>query len=73
MAELSGVLVEAGRQRAWRKSSHSEDGGACLEVLESFQIQVRDSKLIGLGHISFGVNAWTSFVAAISLPPFSRR
>ncbi|MGQ4479333.1 DUF397 domain-containing protein [Streptomyces sp. SAS_276] len=63
------MLVELRRQRSWRKSSYSGASEDCLEMLESFQIQVRDSKFSELGHISFGADAWAVFVASVRIPP----
>lgn len=70
-ADLSGVLVGLRRQRSWRKSSYCGQNEDCLEVLESFQMQVRDSKFSELGYISFGVDAWTMFVTSVQILPFS--
>ncbi|MEU3850321.1 DUF397 domain-containing protein [Streptomyces sp. NPDC029554] len=67
-AELSGVRVRPRRQRGWRKSSHSGANEGCVEVLEGSHMRVRDSKFTELGHIAFGVNAWTVFVASMKTP-----
>nr|BFE30756.1 hypothetical protein GCM10010200_030070 [Actinomadura rugatobispora] len=54
---------------AWRKSSHSEGGGAmeCVEVAElgSCRVGVRDSKAPEAGHLALGQEALADLVTRI--------
>ncbi|UIX32239.1 DUF397 domain-containing protein [Streptomyces sp. GQFP] len=51
----------------WRKSSHSGEGGDCLEVAEGFPgaLPVRDSKNTSGPNLAFDTQAWTSFMTAL--------
>ncbi|MFD3480734.1 DUF397 domain-containing protein [Streptomyces sp. NPDC058695] len=53
---------------SWRKSSYSnQDGGACVEVSDSFAITVpvRDSKVSHGPVLVFPAAGWSSFVSAV--------
>ncbi|WP_217179729.1 DUF397 domain-containing protein [Streptomyces sp. AC495_CC817] len=55
----------------WKKSSHSDSKGACLEIKAHGVLLVRDSKAPNKGCVTCGVAAWTDFVESIktcSLP-----
>jgi hypothetical protein len=48
----------------WRKSSHSDSSGNCVEVAEADAIGVRDSKQDGHGPtLEFSPIAWRKFLA----------
>ncbi|WP_069169658.1 DUF397 domain-containing protein [Streptomyces griseus] len=52
----------------WRKSSYSNsDGGACIEVSDDVAalVPVRDSKNPQGPALTFSVDGWASFVAAV--------
>ncbi|MGW1839164.1 DUF397 domain-containing protein [Streptomyces sp. BBFR2] len=51
----------------WRKSSHSDAGGDCVEILEDFPgiVPVRDSKVPGGPALVVGTGAWGRFVTAV--------
>jgi hypothetical protein len=50
---------------AWRRSSHSGQGGNCVEVADGFPgiMPVRDSKDPHGPILIFGADAWSAFVA----------
>ncbi|MFJ9458086.1 DUF397 domain-containing protein [Kitasatospora sp. NPDC101447] len=50
---------------AWRTSSYSNGQGGCVEVDDSRPGTVRDSKDPHGPALSFPVDAWQSFVAAV--------
>ncbi|KJY26757.1 DUF397 domain-containing protein [Streptomyces sp. NRRL S-495] len=55
---------------SWFKSTHSDNGGTCVEVTADFRgvVPVRDSKdPVGL---AFPTDAWRSFVAAVQAGEF---
>ncbi|MFJ9695566.1 DUF397 domain-containing protein [Kitasatospora sp. NPDC101183] len=56
----------------WFKSSHSGNGGSCVEVSPDFPsvVPVRDSKDPEGPALVFAVGAWRSFVAAVSIGEF---
>ncbi|MFJ9552748.1 DUF397 domain-containing protein [Nocardiopsis sp. NPDC101807] len=65
----SGHSVDQVRDRTapapqWRKSSYSgSQGGNCVEVSEAgHRMRLRDSENPGLGHFSFGAEAWNAFL-----------
>ncbi|MEU0146388.1 DUF397 domain-containing protein [Streptomyces sp. NPDC006288] len=52
----------------WRKSSHSgNEGGSCLEVLDSHPagVPVRDSKALHGPALLLSADSWASFVSAV--------
>jgi hypothetical protein len=52
---------------AWRKSSFSGSGNACVEVadLPGGARAVRDSKNPGGGHLTFTATEWAAFTAGV--------
>ncbi|MFE7526440.1 DUF397 domain-containing protein [Kitasatospora sp. NPDC057542] len=50
---------------AWRKSTHSNNGGNCIEVDDAHPGRVRDSKDPDGPSLLFPSEAWKSFVAAV--------
>jgi hypothetical protein len=56
----------------WVKSSHSTDGGQCIEVAPGFPnvMPVRDSKDPGGPALVFSSAAWQSFVTAVRTGEF---
>lgn len=58
---ISAELARAG----WRKSSHSGDEGACVEIATLTRtVGVRDSKDPGGPLLLFTPDAWAAFAAA---------
>jgi hypothetical protein len=57
--DLSGAV--------WRKSAHSNNGGACVEVATNLPavVAVRDSKDPDGGVLRFGPDEWTAFLEGI--------
>ncbi|MFF5720533.1 DUF397 domain-containing protein [Streptomyces buecherae] len=60
----------------WFKSSHSENGGACVEVAANLAaahgtVPVRDSKDPHGPTLAFDTTAWTAFVAGIKAGDFT--
>ncbi|TDC00485.1 DUF397 domain-containing protein [Micromonospora fluostatini] len=54
----------------WRKSSHSGDEGACVEMADiPGAVAVRDSKDPTGPALLFAPAAWTAFAAAPPVPP----
>ncbi|MFI8459861.1 DUF397 domain-containing protein [Kitasatospora sp. NPDC085464] len=51
---------------SWFKSSHSDNGGTCVEVSSDLPgvVPVRDSKDPGGPALVFPIGVWRSFVAA---------
>lgn len=57
----------------WRKSSRSNQGGACVEVAVSpAVVGVRDSKDRDGAVLAFGGGAWAAFVAGVKGGEFDR-
>jgi uncharacterized protein DUF397 len=59
----------------WRKSRHSTDEGACVEVafLDGGRVAVRDSKDRGAGPaFVFGSSQWGAFLAGVAGGEFER-
>ncbi|MFD4398205.1 DUF397 domain-containing protein [Kitasatospora sp. NPDC058478] len=56
----------------WVKSSHSSDGGQCVEVAPGFPsvMPVRDSKDPHGPALVFSADAWQSFVTAVRAGEF---
>ncbi|MFJ7248923.1 DUF397 domain-containing protein [Kitasatospora sp. NPDC098652] len=59
----------------WVKSSHSTDGGQCIEVAPGFPnvMPVRDSKDPHGPALVFPAAAWQSFVTAVRTGEFDAR
>ncbi|WP_033220830.1 DUF397 domain-containing protein [Kitasatospora phosalacinea] len=55
------------RDATWRKSSHSANGGNCVEVSDNFPaaVPVRDSKDPHGPALVFPAAAWSAFVTAV--------
>ncbi|SDP89832.1 protein of unknown function [Actinopolyspora xinjiangensis] len=54
---------------AWRKSSHSMNQGACVEVAPmECGVAVRDSKDPAAGVLLVNRRQWTDFLAALRTP-----
>ncbi len=67
----SGDLVGA----QWRKSRHSNDEGACVEVafLDGGRVAVRDSKDAGAGPaLVFTPSEWSAFARGVTEGEFDR-
>ncbi|MEV7357697.1 DUF397 domain-containing protein [Kitasatospora sp. NPDC091276] len=64
LVDLSGA--------SWIKSSHSNNGGDCVEVAPGFPglTPVRDSKDPEGPALVFPADAWSSFVAAVQAGEF---
>ncbi|MFE7564905.1 DUF397 domain-containing protein [Kitasatospora sp. NPDC057500] len=56
----------------WFKSSHSNNGGECVEVSASFPgaVPVRDSKDPSGPALVFPASAWCAFVAGVQAGEF---
>ncbi|MFF7994982.1 DUF397 domain-containing protein [Kitasatospora xanthocidica] len=56
----------------WRKSTHSGQGGQCVEVADGFTgiVPVRDSKDPSGPALVFPSSAWQSFVTAVRTGEF---
>ncbi|MFJ8434659.1 DUF397 domain-containing protein [Kitasatospora sp. NPDC094019] len=56
----------------WRKSSHSNGGGGCIEVADGYigVMPVRDSKDPQGPSLLFPSDAWRSFVTAVRAGEF---
>ncbi|GAA4665332.1 DUF397 domain-containing protein [Streptomyces youssoufiensis] len=62
-------------QPRWIKSSHSSNGGACVEVAANLAaygtIPVRDSKNPNGPTLTFEPTAWKAFVASLKAGSFT--
>lgn len=57
---------------AWRKSSYSGSGNACVEVAGlPGAAAVRDSRNPGGGHLIFAADAWAAFLSDIKRGRYS--
>ncbi|MFF0413118.1 DUF397 domain-containing protein [Kitasatospora sp. NPDC004745] len=56
----------------WRKSTHSGQGGECIEVANGLPatVPVRDSKDPNGPALTFTADAWRSFLAAVRTGEF---
>ncbi|MGV9270835.1 DUF397 domain-containing protein [Kitasatospora sp. NPDC003701] len=56
----------------WRKSSHSNNGGTCVEVTADFPglVPVRDSKDPQGPALVFPAEAWQAFIAGVQSGEF---
>ncbi|MFC5666625.1 DUF397 domain-containing protein [Kitasatospora misakiensis] len=56
----------------WRKSSHSNNGGECVEIAPDFPgvVPVRDSKDPSGPVLVFPADAWHAFVAGVQAGEF---
>ncbi|WJK32393.1 DUF397 domain-containing protein [Solwaraspora sp. WMMA2065] len=53
-------------RNTWRTSSRSGSNGQCVEVRDrGTQIDVRDSKALAAGTLTFAPAAWTTFTTTI--------
>ncbi|MFF5716998.1 DUF397 domain-containing protein [Streptomyces buecherae] len=59
----------------WTKSSHSDNGGNCVEVAANLAphgtVPVRDSKDPHGPTLAFDISAWSAFVAGIRSGDFT--
>ncbi|MCX4684004.1 DUF397 domain-containing protein [Kitasatospora purpeofusca] len=57
---------------SWFKSTHSDNGGTCVEVTADFPgvVPVRDSKDPAGPALLFPADAWRSFVAGVQAGEF---
>lgn len=62
-----GMLAAALHSAAWRKSSHSNPSGDCLELasLPGRRVAVRDSRSPESGALVFTWDEWRAFVAGV--------
>ncbi|WP_229398841.1 DUF397 domain-containing protein [Micromonospora okii] len=55
-------------RNVWRKSSRSGSNGQCVEVRDrGAQVDVRDSKALAAGMLSFDPAAWATFTASLQV------
>ncbi|MFE1292890.1 DUF397 domain-containing protein [Streptomyces sp. NPDC058751] len=60
-------MRRGGSTFTWRKSSYSTEAGTCCEVaFTGAQVLVRDSKLPGVGILSFTPQAWRAIVRHVA-------
>jgi hypothetical protein len=73
---LPGRGCDAGGQRldVWRKSTHSDYNGCCVEVALSWaDASMRDSKNPNGAMLTFAADDWRDFVAGLKLGEFDLR
>ncbi|GAA4665334.1 DUF397 domain-containing protein [Streptomyces youssoufiensis] len=62
------------REPRWTKSSHSSNGGECVEVATNLAahgtVPVRDSKNPHGPALAFDTSAWSAFVAGVKAGDF---
>ena len=58
----------------WRKSTRSNNGGACVEVARNLPgiVAVRDSKYRDGPVLIFAIHEWRSFISAVTAGKFNR-
>ncbi|WP_119727876.1 DUF397 domain-containing protein [Thermomonospora amylolytica] len=57
----------------WRKSSHSNGGGECVEVAAARSVvAIRDSKSPDMPHLVTTAQGWRSLVASVKRGAFDR-
>lgn len=49
----------------WHKSSHSTNGGECVEVTEGQRVLVRDTQHREHGYLTFGPTEWAGLLSAL--------
>ncbi|SDT81677.1 protein of unknown function [Streptomyces sp. TLI_053] len=56
----------------WRRSSHSDNGGTCVEVTADFPglVPVRDSKDPAGPVLVFPADTWSAFIAGVQAGEF---
>ncbi|MFI6151518.1 DUF397 domain-containing protein [Kitasatospora sp. NPDC051170] len=67
---MNGLHGDHPTAARWRKSSHSNGQGGCVEVDDSRPGTVRDSKDPEGPTLSFRADAWRAFVAAVNSGEF---
>ena len=50
---------------SWHKSSHSTNGGECVEVTEGQRVLIRDTQHREHGHLTFGPTEWAGLLSAL--------